>query len=169
MTELHGGLDNSIVEIGTDDEPDKAIIEAERIGTEHGKGAGSWVVDGNTGTDQLRALVEQFESGEFLSANEFSGPLSGEWADGYSIEQLGADCGLDLETDEYGIRETAEFDDQLADLATAYEDAYWSAIEAEVERSVRAMLPVDSQEQHPTRPSITKTETAMRRNDERRG
>jgi hypothetical protein len=141
MTEQHGGLDNSIVEIGTDDEPDKAIIEAERIGTEHGKAAGSWVVDGNTGTDQLRDIAQAIEEGEFLASLDMSGPLSGEWADGYSIEQLLADCGV-------GPYEDAQLDDtenyQRDNIATAYEDAYWSAFEAEAERSVRVMLPDDS-------------------------
>jgi hypothetical protein len=111
---------------------------AEDIGRAHGRAAGTWIVDGNTGADQLRALVEQFESGEFLAVNEFSNPLSGEWADGYSLQDLASDVGYDTAGE-------LHFDEGLDELATAYEAGYWEAFELEAERSVRALLPEGSE------------------------
>ena len=95
--------------------------KAEAIGTEHGRNAGSWVEL----TDEARARIAEGES--FLSdeLGEMSGPLSGEWADGYSIDALLDD--VDFPQDQRfeaggGIE---------ADICDAYETAYWTAFEEE--------------------------------------
>jgi hypothetical protein len=130
-------MDQARKETGMD-EQDKAIESAEKIGYLHGRNAGSWVVDGNTSTEQLRRIIQESEAGEFFDLmGDLSEPLSGEWADGYTAEQLAEDV-LGLED---GDEITFELKDKLADT---YEQAYWSAFEAEAVRSAKAMLPDDS-------------------------
>jgi hypothetical protein len=108
--------------------------EAESIGRELGTAAGSWVVDGNSSTETLRAVIRASEEGEFYTdiVPEASGPLSGEWADGYSLGRFSDDIGVDQDSDEFG------------DLCSILEEAYWSALEDEAVRSARGMLPDDT-------------------------
>lgn len=114
--------------------PDDSTFEEEQarnIGRDLGTAAGSWVVDGNTKNDQLRAVIQASEDGEFYDVivPEVSGPLSGEWADGYSTYSLSQDLGI------------AEDDPRFDDLCTILEDAYFAALEDEAVRSAQAMLP----------------------------
>ena len=96
---------------------------AREIGTQRGTNAASWVeLD-----ESAAAHVDKY--GVFDVFDYLSGPLSGEWADGYSVDALVADCGAAL----LGY-EVAD------DLATAYEDAYWQAFETEISRKVEGML-----------------------------
>jgi hypothetical protein len=105
--------------------------EAERLGREYGTDGGSWVVDGNTSTETLRAIIDASEEGEFYDriVPELSGPLSGEFADGYTLGRLSDELGVDEESDEFG------------DLCSIFEDAYYQAFEDEAVRSARASMP----------------------------
>ena len=113
--------------------------EARDIGAEHGTAAGSWCVDGNSSVENLRSIVQASEDGEFWDiAGGISAPLSGEWADGYSINQLFEDIGLTAD----GLDGGTDLGGGLNDgVFSAYEDAYYSAYEAEAVRSARGMLP----------------------------
>ena len=109
-------------------------------------------MDGNTSADSLRALIQASEDGEFwdVSMIDPPAPLSGEWADGYSLAQLVADCGIaecgELDTtDGLTVLPTDKYDSTVDTLATAYEDAYWQAFEDEAVRSARAMWPDDDE------------------------
>lgn len=97
--------------------------KARAIGTEHGRNAASWV-------ELDEATAEAIDDAQNVyDVLEPSSPLSGEWADGYSVEALFDDAvGRSMRPIEDG--------DFAYDLATAYEDAYWRAFEAEVERQV---------------------------------
>jgi hypothetical protein len=112
---------------------DTTTTDAERaareIGTEHGRNAASWV-------ELDEATAEQIDRdgwGDVFA--DMSGPLSGEWADGYTLDALYVDSGLvespdDLDDHEQMIRD---------DLASAYEDAYWQAFGDEIERKVELL------------------------------
>ena len=99
------------------------LRDAERIGREHGQAAASWAeID-----EETAQKIDEDGWGEVFG--DMSGPLSGEWADGYSVWQLAVDCGIE---DPY-----AELGD--GSLANAYEEAYWSAFGDEIERKVETM------------------------------
>jgi hypothetical protein len=116
---------------------DRARALAQDIGREHGTAAGSWIVEDGL---QARAVLKYSEEGTFFDYYDSGpGPLSGEWADGYSVDQLVRDCGMDPNMDETDRLVTIQ-----DELAEAYLDSYWSALEDEAVRSARAMLPDDS-------------------------
>lgn len=104
--------------------------QAAELGRERGEDAGSWVVDGNSSADTLRAVIQASDDGEFFNTivPELSGPLSGEFADGWTPRDLAS--ALDISED----RE--DFDD----ICSAFEDGYYEGFEAEAARSARAML-----------------------------
>lgn len=110
---------------------------AAELGAEQGTAAGSWVVDGNSSTDTLRAIIRASDEGEFW--HEVGGyvvaPLSGEFADGWTPRDLAAA----LETDEDA--------DELNDLCTAFEDGFYAAFEDEAVRSAVAMLPDEDEDE----------------------
>jgi hypothetical protein len=99
------------------------LAEAATDGRQAGYNAATWILDGNSTTDQARSILDAIESCDF----DFPSPLSGEWA-GESISELLGDLD-DLD------------DNEQDELATAYEQAYLSAYETEAVRSARAMLP----------------------------
>lgn len=115
---------------------DQAIDKAAELGRWHGQAAGAYVVDGNTPTATLARLLDGIDTGdpEIIDALPAS-PLSGEWADGYTVRDLIRDAGLD-EDDE-------DIETVLDELATVYEDAWSAAMVGEVERAARAFLPDD--------------------------
>jgi len=125
-----------------DAEFEALVAEAEKIGTEHGRNAGSWVVDGNTSDDVLQSLADAIDADELLDYLDLSGPFSGEYADGYSVEQLVFDVGgpedFSTEDGDYGVAEN---------LAAAYEYAYWMEFEATVRDQVAA-LRADEESDH---------------------
>jgi hypothetical protein len=100
--------------------------KARKIGTEHGRNAASWVELDEAQAEDIDASGNVFDILDPYGA--MTRPLSGEWADGYSLGALVSDVGLDVTTDE-----------QATDIADAYEDAYWQAFEAKVLRKVEAM------------------------------
>jgi len=127
MTDTHENTSygRSLPPEDADDETEQA---ARKIGTEHGSAAASWVeLD-----EQTAQAIDAGRLGVFEAFDGMSGPLSGEWADGYSVEQLAFDCGVN---DAGNDNPEADWDD----LASAYEDAYWQAFEAEVERKVETL------------------------------
>lgn len=80
---------------------DLAVFRTARdIGTEHGKAAAGWVFDGNTGTDTYRRILAGIEDGDPEVMDEIpDSDLSGEWADGYTLDLLAGDVGMDPDDD----------------------------------------------------------------------
>ncbi len=109
--------------------------QASALGREHGTAAGSWVVDGNSSTETLRAVIRASEAGEFFEsiAPELSGPLSGEWAGDPTPATLAEALEVSEESDDFG------------EICDAYEAGYFEAFEAEAVRSALGMLPEEVQ------------------------
>lgn len=106
-----------------------ALNEAQKLGTEHGKNAASWVFDGNTDDETYRAVIRELDAGDPAVYNRFREPsFSGEYGDDYSERNLFDDLGLD-----YDASPTHEID-QIAD---AYIQEAQSAFWSEVERLAR--------------------------------
>lgn len=96
-----------------------------------GKSSASWLVDGNTSEDTCRAILKQFDDGD-PAAPSAPSPFSGEWAGDPTIEDVITDvCSVDFDSLE---------PEEVDELATAYEDAFYSAWQDEAERSVRASI-----------------------------
>jgi len=99
---------------------------ARELGSDAGRAAGSWVVDGNTSADELRLIAsDEWEA-------DPPAPLSGEWAGDPSPRDILEQCGL------------SEDDDSADDVLSEYEQAFSEAWTAEAQRSALAMLPDDS-------------------------
>jgi len=106
-----------------------AIDEAERLGESCGISDAGWVFDGNTDEATYRAVLEEIDNPG--SYNDFGppAPLSGEFADDWRPGRL---------YDEVGIEDVdAWIPEDLDEIAMAFEDAYYSAWWAEVERIAR--------------------------------
>lgn len=114
-----------------------SLLEAARsLGEQHGRNAGSWVVDGNTDDESMRSLLQGIEDGDPAVMDELpSAPLSGEWAGDPTPASVFAE--LDMSGDE----------DYAGEILTVYEEAFSDAVTDEVVRSCRARLgdPIDPQ------------------------
>lgn len=130
--------DEITVEQPTPSQREGVFAAAERIGTEHGRNAGSWVVDGNSSTETLKGIIQAAEDCDL----DIPSPLSGEWADDYTIEQLVEDCGLTEAIEDLDEAVWVE-----NELINAYLSGYYQAYEAEAMRSALAMLPEEEETQ----------------------
>jgi hypothetical protein len=117
---------------------DEAITKAAEIGREHGTNAASWFFDGNTATEYYRSTLRALEAGDPMVYDQMPAPdLSGEWADGYSVRQLGED------TDSAYLVNRDDPDegtDVPCEVVDAYEFAFSEAVEAEIVRVCRYQL-----------------------------
>lgn len=109
--------------------------EARRRGLEAGKAAGSWVIDGNTTEETARRILQGYEDGDPKILDMQPSPLSGEWADGESADQLVSEL-VDLNEASISWGELAELQDEVC---RAFEDGYADGYWAEVQRSARAI------------------------------
>lgn len=99
---------------------------AHELGEDHGRGAASWFFDGNTTDETYARVLAGIEEGEPMILDTFpSAPLSGEWADDPTPATLLRDLGLE------------PGDDRVDELCDAYEDGFYSAVSAEIERVAR--------------------------------
>lgn len=109
---------------------------AEHVGTEHGKAAGSWVIDGNTSAERAQSIVDGYDAGDPAITDMQPSPLSGEWADGVTeddvITEIADRAQVNLNTIDADTRE---------ELITAFEDSYSEGFWAEVLRAAKALLP----------------------------
>ena len=109
---------------------DEALKQAELLGRIHGVDAASWYFDGNTSPMVYEATLSGIEDGDPMVLDTFpSSPLSGEWADSFSMRDLAEEFGVD--TEDY------EQDCWLGMLAAAYEDGFHSAVSDTIESSCR--------------------------------
>lgn len=89
---------------------DPILDSAEELGYQAGRGAGSWVTDGNSTTDSYRRLLTGIEDGDPAVLDLLPvAPLSGEW-DGPTPASLAYDLGIDttLEGTEVLLEEACE-------------------------------------------------------------
>jgi hypothetical protein len=93
------------------------------LGIDHGKEAGSWLIDGNTSVETARAILLEMANAEF----DVPAPLSGQWADGMSIPRLLSELGVGAET-------TSDWD--IDEIASAYEEGFYSGYRETAERDV---------------------------------
>lgn len=114
--------------MATEAQIQQAEVDAEVKGYEHGRAAGSWVIDGNTTTETAARILQGLEDGDPEVYDSLpSSPLSGEMADGL------------LPRDVLGWYELDEDDDAADDILSAYERGFDSGVEAEVSESARAL------------------------------
>ncbi len=96
--------------------------QAGMIGREHGRNAASWYFDGNTKGETYEAILAGIVDGDPQILDSLpSSPLSGEWADAYSLSDLADELGVSQE------------DDSFPDVCDAYEDAFHMAVSATIE------------------------------------
>ena len=97
-------------------------VQASRLGREHGVSAAGWFFDGNTDALVYERTLKGLKDGdpEVLDSLPDS-PLSGEWADSFSLVDLARE--LEVEQD----------DDSFDDYCTAYEDGYSQAVVRTIE------------------------------------
>jgi hypothetical protein len=96
------------------------------LGTEHGRGAGTWILDGNSSRETAQRLVAQCDDGDPAFWDNYRSPLSGEWADDWTPDTLMREIGWTTGTPE-------DWDE----IVTAYEVAHGTAWAEEVERLAR--------------------------------
>lgn len=113
------------------------INKARSLGTEKGKAAGSWEVDGNTPHDALVAIID-----DETYFDELRTPLSGEFAGDYLLSDLLADLDIDMATD------PVDYDE----LATAFEDAFLQAYIEQAQKDAIAMFPSEPGDDNPDEP-----------------
>ena len=108
-----------------------ATERAEEIGREHGHGAGTWVIDGNTSAETCRWYLKGIKEGDPLVLDSLNAPdLPHEHYEKYDERDLADDIDLDFDHP----------DQSLEDAAEAYRLAAGTAFWDEVERSARAGL-----------------------------
>jgi hypothetical protein len=97
--------------------------QAAALGAEHGRNAGSWVIDGNTTVETARAILKGYEDGDPEVMDMQPAPLSGEWADSMTPDILANEVDLPINTLQEG---------QLEEVCDAYEqafaDSYWAEV-----------------------------------------
>jgi hypothetical protein len=116
------------------EEEDREIRRAAySLGYDQGRAAGSWVTDGNTSDATYRALLQGLEDGdpEIITGLPTS-PLSGEWADSYSLADLSDDLNVDQESDDFD------------DLCWEFEAGFDAGVQDEITTTARYHLGEES-------------------------
>lgn len=95
------------------------VEQAAKLGTEAGQAAASWVFDGNTPQATYAWALKGIRDGDPEVMDSYAEPtLSGEWADGYTLDDLAADLDVDAATDE-----------EAAAWEQAASEAFWHELE----------------------------------------
>ena len=97
---------------------------AQDMGATAGRAVATWVFDGNTSESTYEECVRLDNDGDPAWYDHFGAraPLSGEWADEPTPAALAEALGVEPDSDDMG------------DLCSAYEDAYYAAYHEEVMR-----------------------------------
>lgn len=111
----------------------RQVAAVRALGSEHGHSAGTWAIDGNTTVETARAILQGIEDGDPAVMDMQPSPLSGEWADGASAEDVYRIAGI-ATFDEYGDP-IGGSDMLLVEYEESYSTAYW----AEVSRAATAI------------------------------
>jgi len=108
-----------------------------KVGEEHGAARGSWVVDGNTTKATAERLVKGLDDGDPEVIDSLPELRIGEWADDPSENDIVSEAvyagHIDIAQNELAPEEVDE-------LIGDYMDGWYSGMQAEVERSARAVL-----------------------------
>lgn len=119
--------------------------QAYELGAEHARNAASWIVDGNTKTEFIPAVLKMMDDGDpavesYLPARP---NLSGEWADDLTpqtlYERITERDHADAERDA-GLGYETLVGSVIDALADAYEAGVADTFESECERILRAAL-----------------------------
>lgn len=109
----------------TDYDPEVAQVYAAReFGTQKGHAAGGWAFDGNTPVETYVKVLRGYEDGDPAILDMEPAPLSGEWADGLTNNDVYQAAGHDMVfniDDELGTRLLDEF-------CEAFSQAYWDEV-----------------------------------------
>jgi hypothetical protein len=110
---------------------DTLITQAEQIGREHGVNAAGWYFDGNTDTLIYERTLKGLAECDPMVLDSFpQSPLSGEWADSFSVKDLCDELGYDMDDEESHAWDTAE---TVNEICSAYEDGFHSAVSRTIE------------------------------------
>lgn len=110
---------------------DTLLAEAARLGAAAGQMAGTWCYDGNTLRQWYTDMLRMDEDGDPAFWDDLPcGPLSGEWADGYTPDMLMRDLIGDIWRHDGSV----VADMLYGDICTAYEDAWRDALRDEILR-----------------------------------
>jgi len=112
---------------------DKLKAAAAELGREAGHNAGTWVIDGNTTVETARKILQGYEDGDPEVMDMQPSPLSGEWADDPTIQNVLDDIASEAEV--WEIDPDSE-DDLLSVYENSYSDGYWH----EVIRAANAVI-----------------------------
>jgi hypothetical protein len=108
-----------------DQDRDRIIDFARRLGVSAGKAAGSWVIDGNTSSSAAARILKGYDEGDPEILDMQPSPLSGEWADGLTVDDvlieiaLYADAGRIIED---------ERDDAIDVWLDGFSEGYWDEV-----------------------------------------
>src|SRR5580765_6801139 len=92
-------------------------------GREAGKAAGSWVIDGNTSSETVQAILKGIEDGDPAIMDMEPSPLSGEWA-GESVYELIPEIREMEERDAH-----AEIDEACSAYELGFSEGFWFEVE----------------------------------------
>jgi hypothetical protein len=79
---------------------DELLNRAEELGIEHGRNAGSWIIDGNTSAETARAIIKGYDDGDSVIMDIEPSPLSGEWGDDPTVSSVLSALGFDIDAHE---------------------------------------------------------------------
>jgi hypothetical protein len=117
---------------------------AAELGRDAGRAAGTWVFDGNSTEETMRALLRMDEEGDPAIWDMLpSAPLSGEWADGPTPASLMQEIGAEDLRDMLGSPDDALMGEIESQVCTAFEDAWHTAMVDEAVRYARAVLGIE--------------------------
>ncbi len=108
----------------------QAIQQMRSQGETDGRNGGAWIADGNTSAETLQAILDQWEEGD-PNAPAPLAPFSGEWADSPALADIidyATECDVESLTPE-----------DMDELGTAYEDAFYAAWQESAESTVRGL------------------------------
>ena len=92
------------------------------IGKEHGVNAASWWFDGNAAEFVHEATLRGIVQGDPMVLDSLpQSPLSGEWADSFSVRDLCDELGYDMDDRESHAFDT---DETISEICSAYEQGF---------------------------------------------
>ena len=103
------------------------VAKAAALGSERGKTAAGWRFDGNTSTETYVKFLDQIEGGDWEDEFGPQSPLSGEWADGLTVQTL----IREVDPDGKDVNLSHYWQDRIS---STYETAYFDAYIAEMVR-----------------------------------
>jgi hypothetical protein len=100
------------------------------MGKNHGLNVGSWVIDGNTSEDTCKRILQGWDDGDPEIMDIEPSPLSGEWADDPTPDDIIELCAVDaVDWTSDRIQEITELHDEiLSSYEAGFSDGYWDQV-----------------------------------------